>query len=285
MHDLTIFIKTYKKDFISFEKLINSIKLYNIENIPVLISVNDKDYNFFKRHIALEEYVLVKDSDIFMTTIKDGWRYQQIIKMNFFRLNFAKFYLSVDSDSVFIKNFVKNDFFVNGKPILIKHKSEAYVKEISTLGFRVEDLFFIKSLKAVKEIFNSPDDQIFDYGPSPYFWESAVWESFFNNYLKDTTVESLFMNLDTIYLPSENAIYGEYVTMSGNFEYEPSEELFKVFHFKEQYNLEPNTDIIHLTEKYKNDYLGIIIQSNFNKINPIYSYLYTFNKIFNKVKC
>ena len=262
MQLISPYVKTYKKDFNSFISLMDSIKKYNHDNIPLVVSVNDKDYNFFKRRIK-GDFILIKDSDITKTSVTDKWRYQQIIKMQFFKLNFSKNYVCIDSDSVFIRDFYISDFIQNETPFLIKHKSSNFVSELAEFGFDTDELFFIKSLKATKEVFNNKDNDIFDYGPSPYIWNCSIWESFFNEYLKDTNIESFFKELDKLYLPSENTIYGEYLIHLKNTNYIARNELFKVFHFKEQLNNETNKNIDFLSNKYKDDYLGIIIQSNF----------------------
>ena len=263
MQLISLYIKTYKKDFNSFISLMDSIKKYNHDNIPLVVSVNDEDYDFFKRRIK-GNFILIKDSDITKTNIADKWRYQQIIKMQFFKLNFSKNYVCIDSDSIFIRDFYISDFIQNETPFLIKHKSSNFVSELAEFGFDTDELFFIKSLKATKKIFNNKDSDIFDYGPSPYIWNCSIWESFFNEYLKDTNIESFFKELDKLYMPSENTIYGEYLIHLKNTNYIARNELFKVYHFKEQLNKEANKNIDFLSNKYKDDYLGIIIQSNFN---------------------
>lgn len=259
--------------------------MFNVDNLPVIISVNDKDYVFFKDRIKIKDYTLIKDSDIYNTINYDGWRYQQIIKMNFYRLNFSEYYLSLDSDSFFIRNFTLSDFVIDNIPKLVKHNSEFFLKSIYNLGLDTDNLFYKKSLEAVKQLMQSSDSEIFDYGPSPYLWDTKIWKLFFEDYLMNETIEAFFYKLDAIYMPSENAIYGEYVNKILHKNYIASKEFFMVYHFKEQFDSESNKSIKFLKRKYANDYLGIIIQSNFFTNNKISSkFLQIKTKIF-KITC
>ena len=78
MEKLILFIKTYRNDFDNAVNLLKSIDKFNVEKIPVVVSVNDADYDFFKERIKTVK--IIKDSDVVTTTITDPWRYQQIIK-------------------------------------------------------------------------------------------------------------------------------------------------------------------------------------------------------------
>ena len=86
MHKLAILIKTYKQDFELAKILINSINKHNIDKIPVYISINDEDFDFFKNKL-ITNHTLLKDSDIYKSNVKDGWRYQQIIKTQLKRMD------------------------------------------------------------------------------------------------------------------------------------------------------------------------------------------------------
>lgn len=259
MEKFVLFIKTYKKDFNSFIRLIKSINAYNIDSIPVFVSVNDKDYKFFKRRLK-ENIFLYKDSDLYECKIKDGWRYQQIIKIQLFRLHKVENYLCIDSDSYFIKPFKIDDFIVKNTPYFIKHESKDFLASMQKIGKSPNELFFINALFATRKILNISSNEIWDYGPSPYIWNCNVWQNIFA-FLdsKNFTIESFFNELDKIYLPSENTIYGEYLSLTNNQNYIVRKEFFKVYHYKEQYRNEKKD----MNSKYIYDnYFGIILQSN-----------------------
>ena len=71
MEKIVLFIKTYKKDYDRVTLLIDSIHRYNVDKIPLLISVNDGDFDFFRTKFPNEN--LIKDSQIVDCKEKDPW--------------------------------------------------------------------------------------------------------------------------------------------------------------------------------------------------------------------
>lgn len=260
MEKLILFVKTYKPDFVRVNKLMASIKLYNVENIPVVISVNDDDFDFFNDKFK-SSFKVIKDSDIISTTITDPWRYQQIIKANVYRLNICKNYLCIDSDSEFIRNFFYSDFmFDDETPFTIMHESKGFLESIENIEKDSENIFFKEVLRATRPMFGNHGKE-WDYGPSPYLWSAKVWEHFNNDFLKEKKMsfEDFFNEIDKITPPSECVIYGEYLLKTRLIDILPIEGFFKVYHYKEQYDLHKN---LHDINKLKKNYLGVIFQSN-----------------------
>ncbi len=62
-------------------------------------------------------------------------------------------------------------------------------------------------------------------------------------------------------LPHEAAIYGEYLRKTRLIDILPVEGFFKVYHYQEQFELEKQW---HDVERLSKNYLGIIMQSNWN---------------------
>ena len=263
MHQLAILIKTYKPDFERVKILINSIDKHNIDKIPVYISVNDEDYTFFKAHL-ITKHDIIKDSSIYKTDVKDGWRYQQIIKTQFYRLNICKNYLCIDSDSQFIKDFyVSNFMYSEDVPYTIMHESKSFMETMERINIDTETIFFKQALSATRKIIGTKGKQ-WDYGPSPYLWSSNVWQHFNEIFLKERaqSFESFFNEIEQIAIPSETVIYGEYLRVCNLIPILPIEGFFKVYHYKEQYELEKK---FHNIEKLKKVYLGVIFQSNWKQ--------------------
>ncbi|MGH1519648.1 DUF6492 family protein [Chryseobacterium sp. JK1] len=256
---LILFIKTYKPDFERTQKLLQSIDLHNKENIPVIISVNDSDFEFFKERIS--GYKVIKDSDVYASDQKDGWRYQQIIKVHAYRLGICENYLCLDSDSEFIRDFYYSDFLYDDHtPYTIMHESKAFLETMENIGMDSDTMFFKEALRATRPFFGNKGKE-WDYGPSPYLWSCKVWEHFIEVYLKEQgkTFESFFSEIDKITTPSECVIYGEYLLRSRLIDIYPIEGFFKVYHFEKQYNLEKK---FYNIAKLKKNYLGVIFQSN-----------------------
>jgi len=253
-----LFIKTYKPDFNRTVNLLSSIDAFNKEKIPVYVSVNDNDYDYFKTNLINNNIHLLKDSDIINCSLTDGWRYQQVIKSNVYRLGVCENYLSIDADSEFIRPFYLNEFMYDEKtPYTIMHESKSFLEMAENIN--IKRIFFIEALEAVRAEMKT-HGKYWDYGPSPYLWNCNVWQHFNENYLIDKNIsfEEYLNNLHKL-SPSECVIYGEYLRKTKLFEIVPVENYFKVYHYKEQFDLEKK---FFDKEKLSKTYMGIIIQSN-----------------------
>lgn len=263
MEKLLLFIKTYRPDFERLKILIKSIEKHNKDHIPVLISVNDEDYDFFKKEFIC--YQIIRDSDIIAPTLTDPWRYQQIIKAHLYKLNICKNYLCIDSDSEFIRDFYYTDFLYDEvTPYTIMHESKSFLESMDIIGLDSENTFFKNALRATRQIFGTNGKE-WDYGPSPYLWSCSVWQHFVEVYLKDKNkdFEDFFQEIDQITPPSECVIYGEYLLKTRLIDLYPIEGFFKVYHYEKQFELEKNS---YKIEQLKKVYLGVIMQSNWKKI-------------------
>lgn len=264
MHKFILFVKSYRPDFDRVINLLNSINEHNKDRIPVYISVNDLDYNFFAENINSDNFHLIKDSTIFHCSITDGWRYQQVIKANVYRLGICKNYLCIDSDSEFIRDFYYDDFLYDeDTPYTIMHESKNFLETMENIGKDSNKIFFKEALKATRPLFGN-NGKIWDYGPSPYLWSCKVWQHFNEVFLKERHQDFLdfFNQIDAVTTPSECIIYGEYLLKTRLIDIIPVEGFFKVYHFQEQFNLEKK---FHNVDKLKKNYLGVIFQSNWKK--------------------
>lgn len=264
MEKLVLYIKTYEPDFERVYKLIESIEHYNRDNIPLVISVNDEHFEKlpFQYH---QKYKVYKDSDITTTTIKEGWRYQQIIKASFYKLKISKNYVALDSDSLFIRDFYISDFmYDDDTPYTIMHESKDLMEISEKIGLDSHEIFFQKALRDTRPFFGNHGKK-WDYGPSPYSWSCKVWEHLHEVYLKkiNLTFDEFFNQIDQkSHSPSECSIYGEYLLKTRLINIYPIEGYFKVYHYKKQYKKEKNELSI---DQLKKIYLGIIYQSNWDK--------------------
>jgi hypothetical protein len=274
MHKIILFIKTYLPDFEKTKILLASIEKYNQDNIPVYVSVNDSDYPFFIKNIDDFNIELIKDSDIIYCDLKDGWRYQQVIKSSVYKLGICENYLCIDADSEFIRPFYTDDFIYEGNtPYTIMHESKPFLEMIERIGMK--RIFFKEALDAVRADLKT-SGKYWDYGPSPYLWNSYVWEHFNQDYLgrigKSFQEYLLSIHNES---PSECVIYGEYLRKTKLIDIIPIENFFKVFHFKKQYDFEK--DWLD-REQLSKIYMGIILQSNMKLKNRSSYFLKYFKK-------
>ncbi len=141
-YNLILFIKSYKPDFYRVKKLLTSIKTHNVNNIPVYLSVNDDDHDYFKNNLDYD-YFLLKDSDIIPCDIDDPWRYQQVIKASVHRLNICNNYLAIDSDSEFIKDFFIKDFiYKDAVPYSLMHEPKIFLEVMEQINMDSQATFF-----------------------------------------------------------------------------------------------------------------------------------------------
>ncbi|GHV04407.1 hypothetical protein FACS189485_09730 [Spirochaetia bacterium] len=119
MHNIVIFCKTYSGDIERLVILKKSIDRFNVEKIPFYISCPQKDRLLLETRTVTgkEEYELrfVTDEQILSldTDYEQSWYTQQIIKLSFYKLNICNFYINIDSDAYFIKDFFISDFMFN----------------------------------------------------------------------------------------------------------------------------------------------------------------------------
>lgn len=260
MNKCIIFIKTCKVDILQFDKLLLSLKKHNKSKIPVWVSVNDSDFSLFQNNYSGKDIKIIKDSDIVKCDVSDSWRYQQIIKSQLYKLNITENYLCVDSDAFFIKDFYIEDFMVDeDTPYTIIHQQKELFSWLSINRKYFKDDpkdYFEKISTTIMEKIGR-EGICYDYGPSPIVWSCKVWKSFNDNFLAPNHIN--YQELIVEY-PSEFTWYGEWLLKSRAIPLFPKEPLFKVFHYKKQYE-----DFIkegHNIETIKDNYLGIIVQSN-----------------------
>lgn len=224
--------------------------------------MNDDDYNYFKNNLPTDIFNIIKDSDIINCKISNSWQYQQIVKSQLHRIGLTENYVCLDSDSYFIKDFYVSDFIQEDIPFTIIHQQKELFSWLS-----INHKHFKDDPKSYFEnISRKVMDQIgrkgicYDYGPSPTIWSNKVWKSFQNNYLDLNNID--YISLIEEY-PSEFTWYGEWLLKSEAIPLLPKEPLFKVFHYKRQFQ-----DFVkegHTRESIKENYMGIVLQSNWNR--------------------
>lgn len=257
MNNIVLYCKSYSRDIDRVIALIDSVKKYNVDNIPMFISVPSSDLSLFKNRIDTEYVELISDEDIYESNLP-GYLSQQVIKSNFWRLDTCYNYLCLDSDSIFIKEFKESDFIYRDNiPYTVCHQQKQLFEwSVNNLEFNPKD-GFISDRQKVMDIFNRTGVH-YDFGPSPVIWSKEVWRHLDEIYTKPNKIT---FNELIKYCASEFCWYGE-ALLSMNFPIYPLEPIFKVYHYKDQYLQDKQRNIT--IENLKDNYLGIILQSNWN---------------------
>jgi hypothetical protein len=255
MHKLVLYCKSYHLDVHRAKNLLDSINKYNIDNIPFYISVPESDIDLFKKELGESNYTLLKDEDI--NTLNEGWKGQQIVKSQFWKLGLCENYLCIDSDCVFIKDFKVSDFmFDNETPYTVCHEYKSFFEFMDKfpLSFDPYESFVNERLQ-IMELFGR-SGAIYDFGPGPTIWSSKVWQSLEENYLIPNNIT--FADLIEAN-GSEFTWYGEWLLYSQSIRLMPKGPLFKNYHYPHQYDFDKHYQ--YNLDKISKLYMGIGMQS------------------------
>lgn len=256
MNSLVLYCKSYSNDVYRAKTLLDSIIKYNIDQIPFYISVPSKDIELFKSILGTNNYTLLCDEDI--DTDNEGWKGQQIVKSQFWKLGFCKNYVCVDSDCVFIKDFKVSDFmFDNETPYTICHEYKSFFEFLDKTPSLPFDPYesFLKERLHIMDLFGR-SGVIYDFGPGPTIWSAKVWQSLEEGYIKPNNIK--FADLINVN-GSEFTWYGEWLLYSQAIRLIPRGPLFKNYHYPHQYEFDKHYG--YDINKIAKLYMGIGMQS------------------------
>ncbi len=266
MNNITLCLKTYGRDIEQAVRLLQSIYLHNADNLKVFLSVNPGEVGLFRSIIQDENITILDDREVFEVKVKmDGWRYQQVIKSNFWRVNTADVYLCLDSDIVFIKDFYQSDFmYTDTIPYTVVHESKDMLEFVALRKPEsINNIFYQNAQSILRHLITNSAPK-WDWGPGPFIWANSVWKHFDESYLQpnNLTFDVFMHNFEkqTGVLFSEYVLYGEYLWHTELFRVVPKQPLIKSYHWKEQFveDFDRGVRVSHL----KHNYLGVGIQSN-----------------------
>jgi Family of unknown function (DUF6492) len=263
---LVLYCCTYSKDLKRVERLLQSIKQHNKENLKVFISTPTKDLELFKKELSGYDLTLINEEDIIRISQRiemsffyqqPGWIQQQIIKSEFWRLDISENYLVMDSDCIFFKDFGLADFIATDNvPYSIIHEGRDVLQATERFGPKYARHGFLKCRTPIRDIMGRKG-VVYDYGYAPFLWSRKVWEALDVNYLQPNQMSFLDAVLKC---DSEFTWYGESLVKYQPIPIYPREQLFKHYHYEHQYwqdkKLGYTEDIL------KKDYLGVVYQSN-----------------------
>ena len=95
MHDLVLYCKSYRNDFLRLKRLLASINRFNADGLPFYISTPITDHELLIQTVGQEGYHWVADEEIVRANAQadfaayqamPGGLSQQIIKSEFWRL-------------------------------------------------------------------------------------------------------------------------------------------------------------------------------------------------------
>jgi hypothetical protein len=265
VHDLVLYCKSYRNDFLRLKRLLASIDRFNADGLPFYISTPIADHELLIQIVGQEGYHWVADEEIVRANAQadfaayqamPGGLSQQIIKSEFWRLGLTENYLCLDSDSLFIRPFYRPDFMaVDGNPYTVLHQNKELLQLATDRGhLRVERDLRVEA-ERVKALFGRVGPNFY-CAPAPFIWSAKVWQSLDQGYLQPNDI-SLWKLISPAH--PETLIYAEALLKYRAIPLIAIEPLFRTYHFDWHYYLMKRLG--ETEEKLRQNYLGVIYQS------------------------
>ena len=265
---IVLFCKSYGKDMFRARRMAESVHRFNMDNIPLYLSIPASDLNRFKQcfenipcHFITDEEILSKIKQVYGQLPRrfPPHLLQQLIKLEFWRMGLCENYAWLDSDSYFIRNFSRSDFLHDEThPYTVQHD----LKDLRDFAARCNKPKIISDFEEMAQTFQQISGRsgfCFDFGPSPVVWSTHVLKSLHEEYLPKEK-KSIYELLEEY--PCELQLYGEAVHRSNKIPILPIGPLFKVFHYAEQFY---ESQMMGESEySISKEYLGIVMQSNWS---------------------
>jgi hypothetical protein len=265
MHDLVLYCKSYRNDFLRLKRLLASITRFNADGLPFYISTPKADQALLTEIVGQQGYIWVEDEEIVRANPQadfekyqamPGGLSQQIIKSEFWRLGLTENYLCLDSDSVFIRPFYRSDFMaVDGNPYTVLHQNKELFQLATDRGHLRVERDLRAEAERVKVLFARSGPNFY-CAPAPFIWSAKVWQSLDREYLQPKG-----MSLWELISPAhpETLIYGEALLNYRAIPLIAIEPLFRTYHYDWHYYL--MSRLGETEEKLRQNYLCAIYQS------------------------
>jgi Family of unknown function (DUF6492) len=237
--------KSYRGDAARVKRLLDSLAQHNPEKLPVVVAIPEADIPIFRELTAGQAALLVADEDIVRShpqaTERDllaryratpGYRMQQVVKADAWRLLGCDSWLCMDSDSVFLRDIALSDFITPaGHPYTLLHQSRELMQLAVNQGHADMLVNFRAESERMKALFGriGPD---FDFGPTPVLWSARVWADLHERFLAPRGW-TLWDAID--HIPTEIRWYGEALLAYRSIPIDAIEPLFRVYHHEWQY--------------------------------------------------
>lgn len=262
---LALYCKSYRTDLKRVVRLAESIKLFNVDQLPFYVSVPTEDVSLFVKYLNSFKLEVLDDKQIISCNSRinqEALRYlpghltQQIVKSEFWRLDVAPSYMCLDSDAVFIRPFSEQDFLWSGDfPYTVIDEGQEFLSTALASGRQQVVENFRRDALKVQHLF-ARAGKTYSFGPFPLLWHRAVWASLEREYLLPRN-----MNLmdAIIQIPVESHWYGEALLKYQAIPLMPCQPLFKVYHYAWQLDQDKRRGI--KPEQLSKIYAGAIYQS------------------------
>ncbi len=269
MKAIALYCKSYRRDFLRLKRLLGSIDKYNIDRIPFYISTPQEQYEDLMSVLgSTQGFFWVSDESIVASNpraplgvekTRSGGLSQQAIKSEFWRLEISENYVCLDSDCIFIEEFVSSDFLApDGSPYTVIYQNKEFFQLAINRGQNKVETNLRNEGDRVKALFGRKGPNYYCPCP-PFIWSAKVWQSLDEEYLKPNNLS--FWDISSNEHP-ETLLYLEALLNYRAIPLNPIEQLFRIYYYDWQYYLLRR--IGETEEKLKINYLGVIYQSNWD---------------------
>ena len=281
--NFAMFCKTYSEDLERFRILSKSFHEHNVDKISLYISVPEQDLELFKEFEINDNVFLISDESYAVEyMIKEkinnfsiGYFNQEICKLSFWETNLVENYLCIDSDVIFIRDFYVSDFMhdentpyivlVMDKDLSIEKHYQGFWKERQEKIKRIYDEIGLKD----KRLRTCHGNTILN---------SRV----LNSLKKDFMYNRNYTYKDLVAIsPFEFTWYNAWFQRCKLVDEYAVEPFFKTFHTRIEY-IFSKLKLIKLQD-YSNAYVGLILNSNWDKPECEYKNPNFINKIIYKI--
>lgn len=211
--------KSYRQDVRRVERMMASVQRHNVDDIPVVLCVPEADVELFRERLATFRYTLITDESVVLAHpdaqargLLDryhrtpGSLSQQVVKSEAWRLIGCNAYLCLDSDTVFLRPFGRQDFLAaDGHPYTIVHEDKDLFQLALCQGHEDVWTAFLATSRGMQDRFRR-QGPVYSYGPFPVLWSARVWHDLER---LDLAPKGLTLWDAISQIPSEAHWYGE----------------------------------------------------------------------------
>lgn len=273
MKPLVLYCHSYRQDALRCKRLAESIARFNRDRLDFYVSCPSEDLPLFREVLAGLPHQLLSREEILARNPRldaarvmqmPGYRSQQIVKSEFWRLDLCETYVCLDSDNYFIRDFGAADFLApDGTPYTICHEGKALLQYLLNIG---KDKFVDhadEEHRRFSEQFPGIEPH-YRFGHTPFIWSRKVWSALDEQYLQPRGMTFA----DAVEkFPSELHWYGGAMLTYRPYPLLPREPMFRVYSYQEEYWRAQRLG--ETEEKLKRLYLGVIIQSAWDKSGDV----------------
>ena len=199
-----------------------------------------------------EDYFLdfIQEDKLIDNSLGNGWLDQQVVKLRFYKLKVCDFYLVLDSDSYFIRDFYISDFmYDNHTPYIVCHEGKSGT--LLNTKFGNTQAMYDKE-EFIRKFFDRRGKH-YRFLTSPFMFSSHVCRELDKQYGADWCIKLC---------SCEAAWHGE-MLLSMGLPYKPTELFFECMVYQGKLDLWRKLKIS--TKDISNQYIGIGMQDKLLK--------------------